>query len=369
MLPALLTLVTSQQHYRETAQLKTILPNGAIVFCENRPAPYISVQLILSNRDTLDQPSSYGYRHLIEHIAARSIKGHDFEIESAGGFLFASTSRDWMRFEWRIPPEKLGLAFAGIDQLLRDCGVNESTIKREAIAIDHEVSLSTTADLASRTAWKEVYGEQGIDPLGSRESVLTAKPEDLKTIWNTMTRAGNVVISACGPLDQKQFTTSSQFILSSLVTSKPTPFPNRAIDGSFGAQNTVAVIVPPISTKKSADALVAAFGLAGRLNRPFVTYTFCDRPGLALVGSSDPFQSVKAVTDVEDPAVIFEIGRLNALRWLQVKNSTPEGAAELNGTLLSLSPSMRPSKLAENLQLASYKDFLGYWNQIKGVAK
>ena len=78
MVPILLTLAGTQ--YRESDQLKTLLPNGSVIFCEWREAPYVSVQLILSNRDLPDQSTNYGYRHLIEHIAARSIEKHDYEV-------------------------------------------------------------------------------------------------------------------------------------------------------------------------------------------------------------------------------------------------------------------------------------------------
>ncbi|MBS1702379.1 MAG: insulinase family protein [Armatimonadetes bacterium] len=364
-----LAAALQQPHYREADQLKTLLANGSVVYCEKRDAPYVSVQLILNNRDTLDQPSTYGYRHLIEHIAARAVKGQDFEVETAGGYILASTSRDWMRFEWRVPPEKLSLAFKGMEGILNDCGATEAAIKRETVAISHELDLLTSSEKESITAWKDVYGAAGIDPLGSKDSVVTAKPEDLQAIWHKMTRASNVVISACGPLDKYTFTTSAKEVLSGLYSSTQSPLPSRPIDGSYGDGNVVAVPIQPITSKAGANSLVAAFGLAGRLNRPYLIYTPSERYGLAIVGSYDPYESIKTVADGEDPAIIFILGRLNALAWLDSKLSTPEGTAELNGTLLSISPSLRPSKIAENIVYASFDDFKQTWNLIKGVAK
>jgi hypothetical protein len=367
MIPLFLILVSTQ--YKESNQLKTLMPNGSIIYCENREAPYISIQLILGNRDTPDQPTNYGYRHLLEHIAARSIQGHDLEIETGGGFLFASTGRDWLKFEWRLPPDKIGLSFKGISHLLKDSGVSEETIRREAVAISHELDLSSTNELASRKAWDAVYGENGLDPLGSKESVRSAKPADLQDVWKRITLGKNVVISACGSIDLKTFTENCKDLLSGLVTTKPGPIASRPVDGSFGTQTMVGVPVPSIATKQGIDALVAAFGLAGRLNRPFVTYTPSLRPGLALVGSTDPYDSIKQIADVEDPAAIFYLGRMNALQWVQAKLSTPESAAEFNGTLLSLSPVLRPIKISEMIKLASFSDFQRSWGLIKGVAK
>lgn len=369
MIGLIFPLLMTTQHYRESNQLKTYLPNGATIFCESRPSSYVAVELILSNRDTPDLPTTYGYRHLLEHISARSIPGHDAEIEKAGGFLLASTSRDWMRFEWRLTPENLALAFKGIGQLLKSSGATEEGIKRESIAIGHELDLSTTVELTSRSAWREVYGADGIDPLGTLESTSAARVEDLDALWHKMTKGGNVVIAASGPLDQKSFTLACRDLLSGLPLSKPAPAAPRSISGTYGENSVVAVPIPSITTKASANALVAVFGLAGRLNRPFVTYTISDRPGLALVGSSDPFESVKKITDSEDPAVIFNVGRTNALRWLDSRLATPEGSAELNGTLLCISPSLRPSKIAENIQFASFAEFQRTWDLIKGVVK
>jgi hypothetical protein len=367
MIPFLLSQVGT--HYREADQLKTMMPNGSLIYCESREAPYVSVQLILNNRDTPDQLNTYGYRHLIEHIAARSIPGHDFEIETGSGYLFASTNRDWMKFEWRLPGDKIDLAYKGISALLKGCGVTEESIKRESIAISRELDLSSSNETASRTAWSAVYGSEGLDPLGNRESVFHAKPEELIELWRKLTRGGNVVISACGSVDQKAFTARCKDLVSGLSTSKPGKPVGRAVDGSFGMPGLVAVPIPSVDTKQGVDALVAAFGLAGRLNRPFVTYTPSLRPGLALVGSADPYDSIRGVADIEDPATIFVLGRINILEWLKSRVSTPEGAAEFNGILLSLSPSLRPAKLYENFQLASFEDFKRTWALIKGVAK
>ena len=357
-----------QQHYSESDLLKTPLSNGATIICEKRESKVVCVDLMLSNRDTIDTPATYGYRHLLEHIVASSIPGHDREIEKVGGVLLASTGRDWMQFEWRVPADQVALAFRGIDRMLRDCGATEDNIRRESLAIGHEIDLMNSSQLLSRQAWKSVYGEEGLDPLGTKDSASTAKPEDLAALWKKMTRGSNVVISACGNLDIRAFTTSCKAILSGLATSKATPFKTRAIDGSFGARGSVAVPIPPLAASSDAAsaALVAAFGLTTRLNVPFITYTPSDRGGLAIVGTLDPFESVKDVLEKEDPAIIFSLGRIGALLWLDSKLSTPEGAAELNGQFLSLAPSFRPQKLADNIR---YTDFLRNWNLMKEVAR
>ena len=196
-----------------------------------------------------------------------------------------------------------------------------------------------------------------------------AKPSDLEDLWRRITRGSNVVISACGSLDVKSFTDSAKDLLSGLATGKPGPIPRRSVDGSFGAPSMIGVPIPSIATKPGVDALVAAFGLAGRLNRPFVTYTPSIRPGLALVGSIDPYDSIKQVADAEDPAAIFHIGRMNALQWIRFRLSTPEGSADFNGTLLSLSPILRPIKISENIEQASFAEFKRSWGLIKGVAQ
>jgi hypothetical protein len=367
MIPIL--LFQSGTQYQESIQLKTMLTNGSIIFCERREAPYVSVQLILSNRDFPDQANNYGYRHLLEHIAARAIKNHDLEIESSGGFLYASTSRDWLKFEWRLPPDQIALSYKGIAALLKDCGATEEAIKRESIAISREIELSATNEIASRQAWQAVYGAEGLDPLGSKESVQAARPSDLIDIWRKLTRGSNIVISACGTLDPKSFTASCRDLLSGVVTSKPGPVLNRPIDGSYGVPGFVALPIPSIATKQGANALVAAFGLAGRLNRPFVTYTPSLRPGLAMIGTADPYESIKDIANSEDPALTFTLGRINAMQWIRSKLATPEGSAEFNGELLSLSPTLRPAKLSESFELATFSEFKRSWDLIRGVAK
>lgn len=370
MLSLFATLLT-QQRYSESDQVKTFLPNGATIYCERRESKYVSVQLILSSREVPDRPETYGYRHLIEHIVARSIPGHDREVEKVGGTLIASTGRDWMTLEWRLPAKNVSLAMNGIDKMIRNCGATPEAIEREAKIIGLEGSLSSSQAQVSFQAWKSVFGEEGIDSLGTEESVAKATPDDLNNIWRTMTKGCNVVMSTCGPIEVRPFAQSCRALLSGLATGKRVPFKARPVDGSFGSSGTVAVPVPPLASNidGAAAALVAAFGLAGRMNQPFVTYTPSDRTGLALVGSRDAFESVKNVLDKEDPTVIFTLGRENALQWLNYKLSTPEGAAEINGQFLSLADYLRPVKLAESIRLTSYSNFMKSWNLMKEVAK
>lgn len=367
MIPLLISLTGFQ--YQESNQLKTMMPNGSIIYCENRTSPYVSIQLILSNRELPDKASNYGYRHLLEHIVARSLKGHDYEVETIGGFLFATTSRDWLKFEWRLPPDKLNLAFKGMAAFLKDCGATTESIKRESLAISQEIALANSLEISSKMAWKSIYGENGLDPVGSKDSVMTATPKDLQDIWRQITKGSNVVISACGTLNLKSFTSSCQDVLSGLTTSKPGEISGRSVDGSFGTPLTIGIPVPSIATRQGASALVAAFGLAGRLNRPYVTYTPSIRPGVVVVGTTDPYDSIKQAIDSGDPATAFYVGRLNAMQWLRIRLSTPDSAAEFNGTLLSLSPSLRPKKIAESIELASYAEFQRSWSLMKGVAK
>src|SRR5579862_2564739 len=96
MLVLLACSIALQAPTGQPERLRTILDNGAVVEVErDRTAKRLAIQLLVSSRSTPDTPTTYGYRHLLEHLEApgRDVT-LDKRLETRGGFLTAETLRD-----------------------------------------------------------------------------------------------------------------------------------------------------------------------------------------------------------------------------------------------------------------------------------
>lgn len=337
----------------DSPQLRTLLPNESVIFVDRRDSSYASIQLVLGTKGLSETPATYGYRHLLEHLVARSIPGHDFELESQGGALYAYTSRDWMRFEWRVPPELVPVALGGIAKLLKPKTFTKEQIAKEAAIIGLERKQMAPVDRVSVEVWSHIFGAQGLDAMGTAESVASATPEQLTDTWRTITRSNNVVISASGPLDIKAFTDAAKNMTKGLSSNNGQRSPRKPI-GNYSGTGVLGIALQSIEREATAATMIAVFGVTNNVPNAFVTLTPTSAGGVLLLGSLSGQLPRSAASKDTDPT-IYNRGKQLAMEWLDSKLTTPEGIAEFNGTLLSLSPSIRPRKLRENFQIVPYE--------------
>ncbi|HLP00151.1 MAG TPA: insulinase family protein [Fimbriimonas sp.] len=349
----LLAAHLTQVQVADSPQLRTLLPNESIVFVDRRDTPYASIQLVLGTKGLSETPATYGYRHLLEHLVARSIPGHDFELESQGGALYAFTSRDWIRFEWRVPPELVPTALSGIAKMLRPKVFTKEQIAKEAAIIGLERKQMASVDRVSVEVWSHIFGADGLDAMGTAESVASATPEQLTDTWRTITRSNNVVISASGPLEIKPFTEAASAITKGLASNNGQRMPRKPV-GNYAGDSVLGIALQSIEREATAATLIAVFGIATNVPNAFVTLTPTSAGGVLLLGSLNGKLPRTAASKDTDPT-IYNRGKQLAIEWIDSKLTTPEGVAEFNGTLLSLSPSIRPRKLRENFQQVPYE--------------
>jgi hypothetical protein len=353
----------------ESNQLRTILSNDAVIWCESRKSPTVSIQLFLSNRGLPDTPETFGYRHLLEHIAARSIPGHDQAVESQGGIFEASTSRDWMNFEWKVPVDKVSLAWRGITTLLGGFRISDEDIQRESAAIKHELMLLKQDSLYSTEAWTSLFGSNGISPAGDFSTISKATPAELKRIWAEITQSNRVVISVSGTADVTATTATAKGILMELKPGANARWNQRSVQGAYGHKDRVALPVASLETPSGVATLMLAFAVVGKLGQPFAIYTPSARTGAIVIGSYQPNESILDTIKNDDAASLFQYGQAYMRGWLLSKQSSASESAYFNGVLLTLSPALRPKKLGEMVDYASYSEFSRALNQLKAVAK
>jgi hypothetical protein len=353
----------------DSPQLRSILPNDSVVWCENRKSPYVSIHLFLSCKGMPDTLETFGYRHLLEHIAARAIPGLDREIETAGGTFEASTTRDWMNFEWRVPPQRLDIAWKGMKALLRGFPISEADIKREATAISHELRLRTPETWSSEEGWNELFGGSGLSAAGTFESVSKASLKDLKKLWADSTEANRVVITVSGQIDLKQVSDQAKEVAMMLKSGRACSWNRRSVQGSSGFSERVTIPLPSLDTKSGIATLVATFGVAAKLSQPYAIYTPSARDSAITIGSYNSNERILDAIKNEDTASLFRLGKSYAVGWLSANQQSASASASFNGVLLTLDPSLKPHKLSESIEYTSFSEFQRVLNQIKAVAK
>ena len=334
-----------------TPKLRTILPNGAVVYVERIPGARItSVDLFLSARGNEETPATHGYRHLIEHIVARSIPGQDMELETAGGMLNPSTSRDWTRFNWFGPKSATPLFLKYLNLTLKPFSFTDALVKREAGAIRYEAALQSRRDRLSAKSWKSAYGDEGLDPLGDLTLIGKADPHKLTTIWNQMIAAPNVVVSIAGDLDVEEVSRAVSDQVSRLTKIAEKPRGPRKIQGIGAGNDAAYILVEGLKSKVTLASIGLALMCSTSVHGTVVTYTPSMQPGLIVL--SNPRNVDLMMAFFLKPNNIELAGGLPRVRalvrsWLTRNKKYPSAVTELRGQLYSLDGDLTPDALIE----------------------
>jgi predicted Zn-dependent peptidase len=363
---ALLASVAIMQE--EAPRLRTLLPNGPVILVERMPqAKSVSVQLFASARGARDTKETHGYRHLLEHLV---LKGKDrkldLRMESAGVLFTGQTHRDAMQIAFECAPESLPVALSALGEILQPLQTSEEEIAREAKIIAEEMALMPDSMKLSIAGWRSGYSERGLDPIGSLESLGTARPDDLVDLQRRHFSGQNLALVIVGPVSLNETTRMARDLLKDTEkgdkvepSARGAGTPGREeIDGAFGEAR--GALVPGFTEPQTAWALCAALALAARLEGAFMTYTPTVDHGLIFVGRTTARSGVGLLIedlDEADEAQLFTIGKGLGRRWVEHQLSTPAGAAFLRGMLLSQSSGARPETMLEHIEAMGWPEF------------
>jgi hypothetical protein len=338
----------------ESSQTRVLLPNGSAFFLENRKSPYTSVQLILSSKGIENEADQRGYRHLLEHLVARSLPGHDETVEEAGGLLSAYTDRDWVRFEWKIPVGKEKIALEGLESFLRPKSFTAGQIKKESRIIYLEGLETSLTERNIEKDWLSTFGSEGISTMGEASELEAVEPETLSELWKLLTQGPQVTVSISGDIDLKEFSSNLRKTLQRQSIAKEKGWSLRKIFDTASARSPRSLITTSIESKRTMSALIAAFGVGAKLRGATIHYQPSFRGGiLTLEGEGDTAQ----VIQYEGEQTLFELGKRYAKGWIKYKTSNASESAAFHGILMSLDRSFSPRKLMENVDLAPISDF------------
>ncbi|HEY0867821.1 MAG TPA: insulinase family protein [Fimbriimonas sp.] len=335
-------------------RLRTILENGAVVLVEKAPGDTATLSLSISADTFPEVPVHNGVRHLLEHLMARGASGDlDLRLETAGGFLRASTYRDAIQFEVTIPKSRLDLGFQAIRETLSLGQVAQEQIAHEAGVLRHEDRLRSIPAKVSAAAWDKAYEGQAPDPFGNLDVIAATTPKTLIDAHRKMMRGGGVALVAVGDLDLDETTRKAREILAALPSGNPERVRRgEAKAGSATVEldsSAAAVSVPGFDLPSTAASLMAGLALASEMEGAWFIYTPAAGPSLMVLGG-EGMQKVK----VEG---LYRPGRLLARRWIQTQLQTPRGIASFRGLLLCQNPALRPETMLEQIDRVSAAQF------------
>lgn len=348
---------------QQPPRLRTLLDNGAVVLVEPVPSATISVQLFASSKYAPETAASHGYRHLLEHLIARGDGTLDRRLESQGCFLIARTLRDAMQIEVTVGPNQLNVALDALREVLRKPTITQEGIDHELRVMRDELAMQDDAALLASSAWETAYGEGGLDPLGTFDSMYRATPEKLSDVFERQFAGDGLALVVTGPVDLDATTKIASALIATRAKGRAATAPPERV-GKPGRGFAPAIgeargaIVPSLNTPKTAAALAAALAIAVQVPSCFVTYTPSIRPGIVTLGRTDYGDDLGSFIEAYKPdASEMARGKALARAWVLRQLETPSGSGFLRGLLLCQDPGSRPEQLLKQIDDLSLAEF------------
>jgi len=191
---------------------KSVLPSGVTVCSEFIPSAYsvvIGLYITVGSRD--EDEKKAGISHFTEHSVFKGTKNRtereiSLAIESRGGYLNASTSREWTSLYVHVLPEEVNLALDILADLIGNPKFSEEALEAEREVILQEIKMfnDSPESLLFDYTFKSTFGEN--HPLarlimGSVESVNNIKPKDIIEFWDKRWTAERMFVSAVGKVN------------------------------------------------------------------------------------------------------------------------------------------------------------------------
>ncbi len=191
---------------------KNVLPSGVTVCSEFIPSAYsviVGIYITVGSRD--EDEKKAGISHFTEHSVFKGTKNRSereisLAIESRGGYLNASTSREWTSLYVHVLPEEVNLACDILSDLIGNPKFAEDALESERAVILQEIKMfnDSPESLLFDYTFKSTFGEN--HPLarlilGSFESVNNIKCKDIIEFWDKSWTAERIFVSAVGKVN------------------------------------------------------------------------------------------------------------------------------------------------------------------------
>ncbi len=160
-----------------------------------------------------ESPKENGAAHFLEHMAFKGTKRRSArriaeEIEAAGGWINAYTSRESTAYVVRVLAEDVGLGLDILADILRDSVFDPQELEREREVILQEIGecFDTPDDVLFEWLQEVSYEGQplGRSILGTRKTVKALTGEQIAGYMARHYKPGSIVVAAAGAVDHDQ---------------------------------------------------------------------------------------------------------------------------------------------------------------------
>lgn len=192
---------------------REVLDNRLTVVTEQVPSVRsASLGIWVKMGSRFESPGQAGISHFIEHMlfkgtGARSAKQIAVAIDAMGGQLDAFTTKEHACYYANVLDVHLDDAFALLSDIVLDPLFDEHEMERERTVILEE--LAAVEDSPEDLLWEEFaaafwHGHAlGIPVLGTRETIESLTPAELKAFFGRAYEPANVVVAAAGRLSHE----------------------------------------------------------------------------------------------------------------------------------------------------------------------
>jgi predicted Zn-dependent peptidase len=326
---------------QEPAQAKERLPNGATVFVERFGRTGTATVALHARASAPEGPMRQGWRHLVEHFAARgATRSVDALLEARGCLLTAETTRDGMTFLVSGPASETPTMLRAVADVLAGFQATDDEVTNEAQIVLEELALTSSAVREARAAWALVP-ERGVEPAGVQESLSRATANGLQAVYADTFDPERLVLAVSGEVDVPGTVELAKAMLGRVAFEgalEPDPPPLEGL-----ASSGTAVRVASMSQRQTLAVLAVGFGVRERLAGVEMVYT--PSPGPAVVTLSGEGVSALRGWSSNDWALARQAGRQILTAYLRALEGSVRERASLRATFLPVEPAFEPEDL------------------------
>jgi zinc protease len=196
----------------ELERSRTVLDNGLeVLILPNHAAPAVVGMATVRAGAFVETEAQSGYSHLFEHMIFQGSRAVPDSVEfrtrldRLGAEYNALTDIDRVAYYFTTTPASLAESLSLFAGALREPELDPEALEKEKQVVIGEFDLdeSNPDFVLNREAQRALYGALAgrINPLGERETVLSATPESLRTLHARYYVPGNTLLTLAGDID------------------------------------------------------------------------------------------------------------------------------------------------------------------------
>jgi predicted Zn-dependent peptidase len=194
---------------------REVLPNGLIVLTEEmQHIRSVSIGIWVKTGSRHEEAEVNGISHFVEHMVFKGTNTRTAEdiarqIDSIGGNMDAFTAKECICFNVKVLDEHLPIALDVLSDLVLNPTFDAQDITRERGVILEEIKMDEdnpdylVHEIFTQNFWKD--HPLGKPILGTKETVRRFEQPLLREYWNKRFAPTNMIISAAGRLNHKEF--------------------------------------------------------------------------------------------------------------------------------------------------------------------